>query len=438
MALPNGNLKALIDAKMRVWEEGKAFLDRTEARGKSMTAAERSQWDRYNERIDEIDETINDIVARENRAVAGAFTYEALEREVGPLGVRTARADQQEGLRRWARGEVAAELSIDLGPAQELERMRLRGVSPAELETERRALAWDTGSIASGVPTLMATELYQLMQANFAALALPTTKLVTDTGAQMKIPRLNAHSIGTQVSGQGTVLAGTDPTFLSNTIDAYKYGQLVRISAEALQDASFDVQSFLLSDLARSVARAASQDFTTGSGTGQPLGFTTAALVGSNGTIPTGGTLITPTYENLVDLVYSVNSNYRSSGNAAFVMRDLTAAKIRKLRDQGGGTLGATMWQPSQTVGVSGAEPGLLLGYPVYTDFGMASCASDAKIMVFGDWQAYYLRQVGPLVVERDASRYFDTDEIGFRSKWRLDSDIVDLTALNILHQSVT
>ena len=111
---------------------------------------------------------------------------------------------------------------------------------------------------------------------------------------------------------------------------------------------------------------------------------------------------------------------------------------MRKLRDGNGGTLGAPLWSPSQTQGIQGAEPGRLLGYPVFTDARMAPCASNAKVMVFGDWSAYYLRQVGPLVVERDDSVLFQTDEVAFRSKWRLDSDIVDLTALNLLKQSVT
>lgn len=178
-------------------------------------------------------------------------------------------------------------------------------------------------------------------------------------------------------------------------------------------------------------------DLVAGTGSGQPQGVTTAAIVGAAGTVATGGTLITPTYENLVDLVYSVNDAYRADGNAAWLMNDRTAGVIRKLRDQGGGTIGAAMWVPSQTAGISGGAPDTLLGFPVYTDPNVASCASNAKVAVFGDWSSYYLRTVGNVQLERDDSRYFDTDQAGFRGKWRVDGDVVDVAALNLLKQSV-
>jgi HK97 family phage major capsid protein len=221
------------------------------------------------------------------------------------------------------------------------------------------------------------------------------------------------------------------------TMDAYKYAELVRVSSEVLTDTVFDVAGFLGGNIARAVGQLIDTHLVAGTGSGQPQGVTTAVLVGSNGTIATGGSLIGATYENLVDLVYSINGNYRASGNAAWLMRDLSAAQVRKLRDGAGGTVGAVLWEPSLTQGIQGAEPGLLLGYPVFTDPNVASMASNAKTMVFGDWSAYYIRQVGSLVVERDESRYFDTDEVGFRGKWRVDGDCIDLTALNRLRQAV-
>ncbi len=50
---------------------------------------------------------------------------------------------------------------------------------------------------------------------------------------------------------------------------------------------------------------------------------------------------------------------------------------------------------------------------------------------------AYYVRTVGNPVIERDDSRYFDTDEIGFRGKWRVDGDLLDTAAVNVMKQSV-
>jgi HK97 family phage major capsid protein len=77
------------------------------------------------------------------------------------------------------------------------------------------------------------------------------------------------------------------------------------------------------------------------------------------------------------------------------------------------------------------------LSYPVYTDPNVASLASNARIVAFGDWNAYYVRQVGGVVIERSDDFAFNTDLVTFRGKTRVDGDTVDLTAANILKQSV-
>jgi len=188
-------------------------------------------------------------------------------------------------------------------------------------------------------------------------------------------------------------------------------------------------------DVARALGRVIDTDLVTGSGTGKPKGMIPAYTTA--GSITTGGSLITPTVEKLIDLVYSVNDEYRSSGSAGWLMRDSSAGVIRKLRDGAGGTVGALLWDPSLTNGIQGGQPDRLLGYPVYTDPNVASMASNARIMAFGDWSSYYVRTVGNLTFERDDSRYFDTDEVGFRGKWRVDGDTVDNTAVNIINQNV-
>jgi HK97 family phage major capsid protein len=160
------------------------------------------------------------------------------------------------------------------------------------------------------------------------------------------------------------------------------------------------------------------------------------ALVGS-GTIATGGTLITPTVEKLIDLQYSVNDEYRESPACAWLMKDSTAGTLRTLRDGAGGTVGAFIWEPSLTSGIINGTPDRLLGRPVFVDSNVAAQGSNAKIIAFGDFSAVYIRTVGNAIVERDSSPGFATDETWFRAKTRVDSEVADLTALNVMKQSV-
>ena len=168
-------------------------------------------------------------------------------------------------------------------------------------------------------------------------------------------------------------------------------------------------------------------------GTGEPKGLRAAGSV----RVTTGGSLITPTYDKLVDVVYSIADAYRTTGTAGWLMGDSTAGTLRKLRDGAGGTIGAVLWEPSLTNGLVNGQPDRLLGYPVYTDPNVASLASNARIAAFGDFSSYYLRTVGNVAIDSSTERYFDTDQTAFRGKWRVDGDLIDTGAITVLQQAV-
>lgn len=437
------HLKALNATRARVWNEAKAHLDDCQRAhpGDEMSAEENEKWTRMNARIDAIDVEIRELSASETREREAAVSREAMEREFGTTGLAQREQAEVDSVRSWMQGKVARHddpdeprrntLAIPMAAVIREKNMIAAGATAEEV----RALAWDTGSIASGVPTTMARSIYEYVTAPIAMFSMPTFKFSTDSGENMDFPTVATHGIATQVSGQGTALAGTDAVFGKMTLGAYKYGELYRVATEVVTDTGFDIVDFVARNVGRAVGEVINTDLVVGTGSGEPNGIMTA-LVGA-GTIATGGSLIDPTAEKIIDLVYSVNGNYRRRPSTAHLVRDLTAATYRKLRDGAGGTVGAFLWDASLTQGIQGAEPGLLFGYPVWTDPNVASLASNAKVHAFGDFSAYYIRTVGNFMFERDDSRYFDTDEVGFRGKWRVDGDLIDTAALNVMKRSV-
>lgn len=419
----------LNETRARVFNELKAVLDDTA--GRERNEEEKAVIARLDARIDELDAEVREFVARETRETEAAQLREVQSRLFGEAPKATTAVDELRAfLDASLRGEkVVLEVNIE-GARRERELLRA-GASAEEL----RVLAYDTGSSGSLVPTTLARSLYEYMEASNGIFRAPTTKLNTGSGEQLELPRLAAHAIATQVSGQGTTLAGTDPTFAKMTLNAYKYGELVVVASELVQDSVIDIGSFLGRDIGRALGRVIATDLVTGSGSGKPNGIMTA-IVGS-GTIATGGSLITPTVEKLIDLQYSVNDEYRNSPDAAWLMNDSTAGTLRKLRDGAGGTVGAFLWEASLFNGISNDRPDRLLGKPVYTDPNVAAAGSNAKTVAFGDMSAYYVRTVGNPVIESDSSRYFDTDQVAFRGKWRVDGDLIDTTAINVIKQSV-
>jgi HK97 family phage major capsid protein len=430
-------VKALTETRAQVWEEAKGFLE--DLKGDEMTAEQRTQWDAYNERIDTLGSEADSLLERHQRETEAAKVREAQTEAFGrEPEERQERTNWNQRIRDWAAGREQMRYSDGEGNINGFRTNVTRVMKERELARqgatpdEIRALAWDTGDVASAVPTLFDRSLYEVLEENIAGLRMPTTRLVTESGASMEFPRVDSHAIATQVSGQGTALAGTDPGFDKLTLTPVKYAELIEVANEVISDNGVDIISFLARDLGRALGRRVNQAMMTATG-----GMTTSVTVGSGGTISTGGTLIDPTYEHLVNLLYSVNDSYRNN-SAAWLFRDSTAGTIRKLRDGAGGTEGAPIWAPMVTTGISGQrQPDVLLGFPLYTDANVASLASNAKIGFFGDWSAFYSRFVGDPVVERNDSALFTTDEVAFRGKWRYAGGFQDLTAVNLLKRSV-
>lgn len=426
------HVEKLNEKRMRAWEAQKAELDNTA--GRERTAEEQARIERMDAEIDEIDAEIREFVMRERREREAAELREAqalvFNRDPGASTPQKAINELRSFLDACMRGEKVA-LEVDVRSAAKERELLRQGASAMEL----RDLAWDTGSSGSLVPTTLARSLYEYMEASNGIFRAPTTKLNTTSGEPLDLPRVNAHTIGTLVVAQGTVIGGTDPTFLRTRLDAFKYGALVVVASEVVSDSGIDIEGFLGRNIGRALGRVIATDLVVGSGSGRPNGIMTA--IAGSGTIATGGSLVTPTVERLIDLQYSVNDEYRNSPDAAWLMNDSTAGTLRKLRDGAGGTIGAFLWQPSLTNGIINGQPDRLLDKPVYTDPNVQAAGSANKTVAFGDMSAYYVRTVGNPVIERDDSRFFDSDEIGFRGKWRVDGDLLDTLAVNCIRQVV-
>lgn len=419
---------ALNEDRARVVEQLRSELDYTA--GRERTAEEAQKIARLDARIDEIDAEVREFVARETREREAASLREQTLSVFGEARTANREARQMDALRSWL-ADPRGEFEVDIQRAMKERQMLRAGASPEEI----RALAWDATSGSLVVPTTMARSLFDLLEANIAAFRIGATQMNTSTGENMQLLRLQAHGIGTQVSGQGTAIAGTDPTNGRVNLNVFKYGQLVRVSNELVSDAAFDIASWLGGDIGYALGRVVDADLIVGTGTNEPVGMTILAGAGTNAPIKTGGSLIAPTVEKFIDLQYSVADTVRARGS--WLMHDSTAGSIRKLRDGAGGTVGAFLWEPSVFNGIQGGAPDRFLGNPVYTDLNCASAGSNAILATFGDFSEYVLRTVGNPVIESDTSRYFDTDEVGFRGKWRVGGNHRQVGYLNTLIQNV-
>jgi HK97 family phage major capsid protein len=79
-----------------------------------------------------------------------------------------------------------------------------------------------------------------------------------------------------------------------------------------------------------------------------------------------------------------------------------------------------------------------LLGHPVRYDSNIATMGSAATPIFVGDMSAFYIRDVRGIRLTRSDSYAFNKRQSVVRAMLRTDSNLIDATAVNRLHMSVT
>ena len=231
------------------------------------------------------------------------------------------------------------------------------------------------------------------------------------------------------IIGENVADSTLDLSFTQQSLAAFTYtSNLIRVSLELAQDSAFDLEAFVAKKIGQRIGRAVAAHLATGSGAGQPKGIDTAPTTGKTGL---AGQTTTVIYDDLVDLIHSVDAAYRNGGNCRFAMADLSLAVVRKLKD----TQGHPLWQPSVVAGV----PDTLLGYGVTVDNGLPAMAVSAKSILFGDFNAgYIVRVVRGVEVARLSERFADQRQVGFFGFMRLDAKPDDAAAVKAYVNSAT
>ncbi|MXO91220.1 phage major capsid protein [Pontixanthobacter aquaemixtae] len=204
-------------------------------------------------------------------------------------------------------------------------------------------------------------------------------------------------------------------------------------SQAMLDDAAFDLESWLASEIAMEFARAEGAAFVSGSGSDQPAGFLSAPTSTAEDSARAFGTLqyigsgddaglgSNPEI-SLIDLVHTMKSGHRQG--ASFVMNSSTLAEVRKLKT----TDGAFLWQP----GLVDGQPDRLLGYPVVEAEDMPDIATGAFPIAFGNFRHGYL------IAERSATQilrdpFTNKPFVHFYATKRVGGGVLDSAAIKLL-----
>lgn len=379
----------LLQERASLIKKQRDLIDKAEKENRSLTAEERTKFDRLNSDIDELEARINDLKAIQEREKKQILN-ENSEKKDKPQDEEYRNAFFQ--YVRRGRGELTAEQRATLNTATDAEGGYL-------------------------VPTSFAnTIIEKLRDSNY----LWQAATIEQTSSEKKIPTsVSKPQFGwIDELGQYPV---TDASFGQLTVDAYKVGGILKVSEELLFDNTYNLEGRLSRDFTNAARDASEAAFVAGDGNKKPRGLILDADVGI-----TAAAADALTFDEIIKLVHSLRPPYRR--NARFLLNDNTSLALRLLKNNDG----QYIWRASVEAGM----PDRLLGYPVAYSENMPNMEANAKPIAFGDFSYYTIYIRRGIVMQRLNEKYADTGEVGFKTHMRVDGLLTLPEAVKVLQMA--
>jgi HK97 family phage major capsid protein len=376
-------IKRQHDLRQAAWHEAKHILDTAGAENRDLTSEEQEKYDRISADLDTRAQVIEQLKADEERAARLDAVAAEIRTDEVPAGDDT----DAEAIRKLARGEVRS------------------------FDFQKRDIL--TSSTGSPVPTSFYDMVIMRARLVGPMLDVPTV-LNTAGGENLQIPSLGTYSTSGTVTAQGANFSESDPAFNSfTTLGAFKYGFIIQLSRELIEDAGVDITAFLAEQIGNGLGFNVQAALTTGAGTTAPTGIVTAAGSGITGGTGVSGAF---TADNLIDLHYSLDGAARLLPGVGFMANGASIGAMRKLKDTAGNYVFNAALDANNT--------DLLLGRPVYENPHMASAGTGAKSVLCGHLPSYYVRTVGGIRIDRSDDFAFNADLVTFRASMRVDGNL--------------
>lgn len=401
-------IRELQQEKRNLLAELQELQTRTSSEGRAMTSDENATFDKVNERITEVEKSI-----RNQQALDERLKEIALENQPQEQPQQRKEVKYDDAFWKYARRGMSR-----LTPEERNKFAEKRGTNDQITTTD------SLGGYL--VPEGFGDEIIMTMK-HYSGMLQASNIYRTSTGNPVPFPTLDDTANTGALIGEGVADTVSDLTYGVKTLNAYTYtSRVIKWSYELLQDGAFDLAAHTRDVAAERLGRILNTQLTSGTGSSQPNGILTAA---SAGKVAASTSAITR--EEIVDLIHSVDRAYRQAGNTALMMHDSTLAAIRKL------AFGSSDDRPLYQAGnAQTGEPGTIEGQPfvINNDFDELSDGASSNVIAFGDWSKYYVRIANDMQLVRLDERYADERVVGFFMYLRADGELMDAAAIKLLN----
>lgn len=397
----NANIAVLMEKRSKLMVDAAALLQAAEVTAEGRASAHKMLAD-----VEQIEQDIEAL----NRTAAFDAKMSSFDRSPRPVpgadktgSVEERKAQLNQAFRTFARHGYSA------------------------LSTEQRALL-TTSDVTGGA--LIPQEFDGVLREAklfYGGIANKVAQKVTNAnGAPIKISLANDTVNGmVLLATEGTSAPSeTDPTFVSKLlgVDTVSAG-LVKVSFQELDDAAFDLDSFIRGAFGKRYGRGLEHFVTLGkdtAGTALP-NQTSGGLLGVAQAVNAAGNLAAGIgWADIVALYGAVDPAYLGP-NTGWSFNAATRTALLQMKDG----FGRPFWVPDPTAATPFDK---LLGYDVVLNQAMPNMGvANAMPIIFGDLQeSYMLRTDGAPSILRLNERFADTLEVGFYLYTRVGGTSLD------------
>jgi HK97 family phage major capsid protein len=382
-------------------QEMEAIAKAPKGENGSLDAEQRTKFDQLSAKDDELAAEALRSVKVENLAKEKAEQRaEELDKEPGadPGKVREYRTVFKE----YLKGGIT---NMDADARQILQKGEVRGTSNQVVGTTT------LGGFL--LPKTMGDQLFIALK-TAGGVASVANVINTDSGEDLLYPNMDDTGTSAVLVAEAASAGVQDITFAQTTLSAYNMGTgRVMVSRQLLQDSAFDVETWVNTAFEGRFTRGINAYATSGTGSSQPQGVVTASGLGK-----TAAAVAAITAAELMDLEHSVDREYRKLGSS-FMMHDSTMRALKQLSLGAGDS--TPLWLPSLRDG----EPDTLLGYPIVINNDMDTLATAKKVVLFGYFNSFIIRQVNGVFMQRLDERYAEQFLVAFLAWQRVDAKYI-------------
>ena len=403
--------KQILDERARVDYAQRAILQKAADEKRALNQEEGAQWDAANQDFNQLTKELE--MVRAMHARDGIDPNPAAP--VIPIAPQEAPESAKEAAERFYRALIHGE-----GVDQETAMAMAKGKLPMRASTS------SAGTGLYAMPEEFISRLERKMK-QFGGMLRASYLHRSSSGNPMRWP---THD-GTADTGnwvdqpRAADIVPRGLTFGRNSFAAYTWYDIVGLDWEFIQDEEVGLVAGILADmLGESAGRALNIACTTGTGSSSVTGLLAASGGASTGKTTASASAITKA--EILDLFHSVDEAYRMGEQVYFMLHDNTLNAIRQLDMS---TNVAPIWQMSFREGL----PDTIAGKPYIVNNNFPTIAASQKVIAFGDFSKYVIRQVQDLNVLRLNETFAAKMQTAFLGWLRVDAKLIQDSAIKLL-----